>query len=177
MTFNLKGKGDWLLNIATVFLLVLLLWQRGPGILEHFKIESQMAPAFRVPLLDGSFFELNKKKENVILVFWATWCGPCSLELSRINEMIKKNEVSAASVYAISSHEEKSLLEKVVAERGYGFQVGVDADGRVASLFGVNGTPTIVFIDAEQKIDWITTGLSPFLSLRIKRFLVAADKS
>ncbi|MEY4615180.1 MAG: hypothetical protein RJB66_140 [Pseudomonadota bacterium] len=177
MSFNWKSKVDWILNIATVFLLFLMLWQRGPGIVEHFKVENQSAPSFRVPLLDGNFLVLNEKKQNVILVFWATWCGPCSLELSRIDEMIKNKEISADSIYAVSSNEEQSLLEKVVGERGYSFKVGVDGDGSVASLFGVKGTPTIVFINAEQKIDWITTGLSPFLGLRIKRFLVAKNKT
>lgn len=43
--------------------------------------------------------------------------------------------------------------------------------GQVSKKYNVTGTPTVVFIDAEEKINWITTGLSPTLEYRIKEFL------
>jgi hypothetical protein len=86
--------------------------------------------------------------------------------------MIEEGEISPESVLAISSYEERGLIEKTVVDRGYRFPVGLDQQGIISSQYGVKGTPTIVFLRGDRSIEWITTGLSPLLSLRIKRFLM-----
>ena len=168
---NIKGRANSLLTLLLWLFVGALLWQRIPGVIEHFQKENQPAPSFQVPLLNGDTFDLKTKTHPLVVVFWATWCGPCEVELSRINQMIEKGEVTRDSVVAIASHEDRALIEKVSRDRNYRFLVGVDETGSVAQAYGVRGTPTIVFIDASRKIHWITTGLSPFLGVRLSRFL------
>jgi thioredoxin-related protein len=88
-----------------------------------------------------------------------------------MNQMILQKEISAEQVLAISIGEEPGLVEKVSKERNYQFRVAIDADGRVANLFKVRGTPTLIFIDRQANIRWLSSGISPLLGFRLKQFL------
>lgn len=66
----------------------------------------------------------------------------------------------------------KSLLFQQSAKReNYLFNIALDTNGDIASLYQVLATPTILFIDEKQTIDWMTAGLSPTLEYRITKFL------
>lgn len=127
--------------------------------------------SFQLETLSGDIFDSDRMQSSYVVVFWATWCGPCSLELARLNRLILNNEIKSESVLAISVREEKSLVESVAREKNYQFKIGVDPIGKIADFFRVQGTPTIVFIGKDKTVKWITTGLSPSLELRVKAHL------
>lgn len=158
-------------NLVIALLIIFLAFKRLPTVFEQYSAEGREAPAFSVPTLDGQKFEAAKLAKNAIIVFWATWCGPCTLELARLNELVEDGSLASETIVAISSHEERALVEKTARERGYRFTIGFDTTGEVAELFKVAGTPTVVFIGKDHKIEWITTGLSPTLGYRARRFL------
>jgi peroxiredoxin len=171
MKMSLGSLFNKSINVITVILMVLLLWQKVPLILSQWEQQKTAAPVFQVPLLDGKVFDFASSQQPLVLVFWATWCGPCEVELARLNAMIQEGTLSAQSVLAISSFESLATVKKASEERQYRFPIGWDEDGRVAQKFKVSGTPTIVFIKGDRQIDWITTGLSPLLGVRLKHFL------
>lgn len=105
-----------------------------------------------------------------LLVFWATWCAPCKVELSRINRMVLNGEVSPESVLAVSIAEDPKIVSSFAKEQQYQFRIAVDQTGRAAKLYKVSGTPTIIFINQDQKVEWMTTGLSLSLEIRILSF-------
>ncbi len=160
-----------MLNVLFWCLLAYLFYLRLPSVLEHWKIEDSLAPDFEVALLSGSIFSLKNYPKPLVIVFWATWCGPCEIELTRINKMIESGSIKADSILAISTYEDPDLVRKVVLERQYRFLTGIDSNGKIGDAYQIKGTPTIVFVDREQKISWITTGLSPLLGVRIEKFL------
>ena len=158
-------------NILLVIGILYVLATKMPIFLAHFKSEGTVAPEFSVLTNSGAEFSSQSIASKKVLVFWATWCPPCELELSRINDLVKDKSISADSILAISLNEEKALVDRIVQERGYQFPVGYDFDGSVGQKFNVIGTPTIVFLNADKSIDWMTTGLSPLLTLRLNIFL------
>jgi len=158
-------------NILLVVGILYLLVTKVPSFYAHFKSEGSKVSDFSVLMSNGEEFNSQALTAKKILVFWATWCPPCELELSRINELVKEKKIPADSVLAISINEAKQTVDRVVAERDYQFQVGYDFDGQVAQKFAVAGTPTVVFLNSDKTIRWITTGLSPLLKLRINIFL------
>lgn len=158
------------LNIFFTIVLLFLAVLRIPSIIEMYRKEGKLAQSATVFDLNNQSISIPLKKKH-ILVFWATWCGPCKVELGRINKMIQDSEISAESVLAVSIAEDSNLVASVVKEQRYLFNVAVDQSGQVAELYRVSGTPTILFIGNDQKVNWMTTGLSPSLEFRIRSFL------
>jgi peroxiredoxin len=167
---KLKSLGKVLNVLLTISVLVLIA-SKVPMIYSHFAREGQPVPQFSV--MTHNDFEFSDKDitSKKILIFWATWCPPCELELSRINDLVKEKRIPAEAILAISIQEEKALVDRTAIERGYEFPVGYDFDGKVSQTFAVEGTPTIVFLNEDKTIRWITTGLSPLLKIRLRMFL------
>ena len=45
---------------------------------------------------------INPKSQNRVYMFWATWCGPCHVQMELIEQAIKNGLVSKVGFYAIS---------------------------------------------------------------------------
>ncbi len=86
----------------------------------------------------------------VLLVFWATWCPYCKKLLPGVNRVYEKYKAKGFTVIAMNIREDgnpKAYMKK----RGFNFEVALDSD-LVAKRYGVNGTPTLIFIDKSGKI-------------------------
>lgn len=159
------------INILLTVLIVFLLIRRIPQVWEQYQKEGKPAASFQLQTLNGSLVQSQNLDHNLVVIFWATWCGPCEVELHRINQMIKDNKISKDHVLAISSQETSEIVTKAINERDYKMMVGLDPDGQIAQSYNVEGTPTIIFLDKNSRIEWMTMGLSPLLEYRIKTFL------
>ena len=167
----IKINASTVLNVLVFAVLAFVVLTKAPELYRQYKLKQSPLPAFLATELDGRVFNSAQLSKKTILVFWATWCGPCTLELSRLNDLVKDQVISSDQVLAISIGEPSETVLKAVRERGYLFQVVTDEPGLAASVLGVQGTPTVVFVDDYKKINWMTTGLSPLLSLRARLFL------
>jgi cytochrome c biogenesis protein CcmG/thiol:disulfide interchange protein DsbE len=166
-----SGVLKQIINLLFFCLIGFFVVKKIPVLYDHFQKEGSPAPRIQLPKLDGNIFDSDTVASGLVLVFWATWCPPCEIELNRINELVLKQEIAPEAVIAISLQEDPALVKKVVKERNYRFQVAATSDATLANLYKVAGTPTIVFIDQAKTIRWMTTGLSPTLEFRIKNFL------
>lgn len=157
-------------NIVFILAIGWLLYQKIPLWIDQYKFQDQQAPKVTVFALDGkeTFLPIINKKQ--VLVFWATWCGPCSIELARLNKLVENGTVNKSDIAAVSIMENAKVVKDTVLERGYQFDVFLDFDGSAANQFKVEGTPTLAFVDNLGNITWMTTGLSPSLEFRVKRF-------
>jgi thiol-disulfide isomerase/thioredoxin len=173
--FSFKGF-SLLFNIFFTVFVVYRLSERIPKAIDHYQMENQFLPEFQIPLLDGNNLNSQSWSQKKILDFWATWCGPCKLELSRLNKLIEDGKIKdPSSIVAISSFEEVNLVTKEAHDRAYRFTIGLDQNGSMSQEFKISGTPTIIFVDQNKKIDWITTGISPSLELRTLDFLGSSN--
>lgn len=114
-----------------------------------------------------SLFDDQNKK---VLIFWATWCGPCKMELFRIQKLIEKNEINPNQILAISVGEDLDTVLKESKIRNYHFPIAIDQTSELANDFNIEATPTIIFTENTKIID-ITSGLSLLLEKNIKDFL------
>lgn len=160
-----------LVNIIFIAILAWAFYMRAPAVINHFKSQDQNAPDFTVTKIDNSIFKLNEYPKNLVVVFWATWCGPCEVELKRINKLISDKKIQPDDVLAISSAEDPTLVKETVKRKNYLFNVAVDPDSSVSKKFNITATPTVIFIDKNYVINWMTSGISPTLDYRITSFL------
>ena len=122
--------------------------------------------SFELPTIRGDRVSVPNQNKTA-LIFWATWCGPCTLELSRVERLIDKGKLAADRVLAVALDRDLDTVKKVVSERGYRFPVAIDASGEVASFYGAEVTPTVVLLNSDNSISWMGMGLSPLLEVRI----------
>lgn len=89
------------------------------------------------------------KGKRVLINFWATWCGPCILELPTLDALAKEHpEMVVLAVAAENSA--FSTLETFIAELGLKHIVLVQDDtGALLEALGKGGLPITYVMDAD----------------------------
>lgn len=164
-----------LFNILPWVLVIVIVFFRAPSWIDAFNREGGIAPIVTVKNLSTELKEEItlplKNGHPSILIFWATWCSPCTFELARFQKAIENKELDPAKIFAISIEEDEKTVIKISKERGYTFNVLLDHNGEAAKRFNVAATPTIVNVLPDGKIKWIGSGISPTVIFRAKSLL------
>lgn len=159
-----------LLNLVLILFVGGMLIQRIPVLVDMFQRQGHKAPAVTVRTISGDLLSVPLPQKHLI-VFWATWCPPCKVELARINKLVKNGDIKPQDVIAISSAEDLDTVMNHAKENDYRFTVGIDKSSAIAQQYKVSGTPTLLLINQNGVIEWMTMGVSPSLELRLKSFL------
>ncbi len=85
-----------------------------------------------------------------LLVFWATWCPYCKQLLPGIAELHKKYESQGLNILAVNIYEDWKP-DVYWRNHEYTFDTVLEGDA-VAKLYGVKGTPSLVFIAPSGKV-------------------------
>jgi len=122
---------------------------------------NEPAPDFSLKATDGRTVRLSSFKGKVVILnFWATWCGPCNLELPHLQEFYDKHkEHKDVALLTISTDENRALVEPFLRRKGYSFPVLYD-DG-LRTPFKVRGIPTTFIIDPSGRIRVRMVGFNP----------------
>ena len=111
------------------------------------------APDFTVYDLEGNAHKLSDfRGKPVLLNFWASWCGPCQMEMPDFQEKYLElgEEVQFLLVNMTDGGRETvDTAANFIENAGYTFPVFYDTDGMAATVYGVYSIPTTYFIDAE----------------------------
>lgn len=110
---------------------------------------------------DGKTVQLSDYKGQVVLLnFWATWCGPCKIEMPWFVEFQRKYKDQGFSVVAVSMDEEGwDIVKPYLAENPVNFPVVVGDEETAEKFGGVMALPTTLIIDKEGTIHGRHTGL------------------
>ena len=100
---------------------------------------------------------LDKKPETVgkpmIVEFWATWCPPCRSSIPHLNEIYAKYKDKGLQIVGITD-EDRAKIKKFEKEVPIEYAVGLDANGKYAKPFGIQGIPHAVLVDKTGKVVW-----------------------
>ncbi len=111
----------------------------------------------------------------VVLSFWATWCGPCRLELPQLHEVYKRHKREAFEVYAISvdNGATVALVPALAAQMGLSFPVLLDTDNRVVMQYNHKGViPYTVIVDRQGRIRHVHPGYAPGEARKVEQEIV-----
>lgn len=112
-----------------------------------------LAPNFTVYDLEGKPVNLTDFFGKPIIVnFWASWCGPCKMEMPDFNEAYAnyKDEIIFLMVNMTDgSRETVEVASSFIADNGYDFPVYYDTKYNASMTYSVTSLPTTYFINAD----------------------------
>jgi peroxiredoxin len=121
--------------------------------------EGRPAPDFTLLDLDGRPVSLSDWRGRPVLInFWATWCGPCEVEMSDIQAAYEAHAEQDFVVLAVAVDDNAQNVRRFFEKHNLTFQPLLD-DGQVSGAYQVFGLPTSFFVNADGHIIAVHTGV------------------
>jgi thiol-disulfide isomerase/thioredoxin len=118
---------------------------------------------FTLKDIDNKDVKLSSMKGKVVLLdFWATWCGPCKIEIPWFIEFQQKYAKDGLQVVGVSIDDTVDKLKPYVAQMKMNYTVlqGLDQDAMQDAYGPLYGIPVTVLISRDGKMCHKHVGLS-----------------
>ncbi|MBI3356481.1 MAG: TlpA family protein disulfide reductase [Nitrospirae bacterium] len=122
------------------------------------------APNFQLRDLTGNVMSLSRLRGKVVLLnFWATWCGPCRVEMPAMEQLYRTFPRGEFEILAVSTDPQGAAVTRPFQqEMGLTFPILHDSEYRVGLTYGARTLPMTFMVDRQgivrQKIfgarDW-----------------------
>jgi peroxiredoxin len=124
--------------------------------------ERRPAPEFALKDADGRTVRLSDYRGKVILLdFWATWCGPCKIEIPWFVDFERKHKDRGFAVIGVSMDEEGwDVIKPFTSKMGVNYRMLLGDDSTAQLYGGVEALPTTFLIDREGRIAAVHIGLA-----------------
>jgi thiol-disulfide isomerase/thioredoxin len=117
------------------------------------------APDFTLDRLDGQPLSLHDLHGHYVLLdFWATWCGPCRIEIPRLEDLQRIYADRGLEVVGINSGERPERVRQFLDRTGYSYTMLLDPDNRASRLYDTRYIPTLVVIDPNGDLRFYDSG-------------------
>jgi thiol-disulfide isomerase/thioredoxin len=137
------------------------------------ELNGKMAPGFTLQDLKGNKVSLSSYKGRPLVVdFWATWCGPCKVEIPWFEKLHDQYASQGLEIIGVSADDldkddpaklftEKRDIADFAAKMHVNYPILIDAASIENAYGGLDALPTTFFIDKNGKIVASTIGLTP----------------
>ncbi len=134
---------------------------------QSVDLSGQKASDFTLSDLAGKPVKLSSLRGKVVLLdFWATWCGPCRIEMPRVQKFHDEFKSKGLVVLGVNDGEDASRVRPFLERNGYSFRILLDRDQSVAARYQVTGIPSLFVIDRHGVISSHFIGLRDEETLR-----------
>lgn len=123
--------------------------------------DRKSAPNFQLKDVDGRNVALADFKGKVVLLnFWATWCGPCKVEIPWFVDFQQRYKGEGLEVIGVALDEEGwSVVKPFLAEQKVNYRIVLGNDSVSEQYGGVESLPTTFILDKEGRIANTHVGL------------------
>lgn len=121
------------------------------------------APDFALKDIDGRVVHLSDYRGKVVVLdFWATWCGPCKVEIPWFTEFEKAKKDQGFAVLGIAEDDEGwAVVKPFLKEFNVNYRVVIGDDKTADQYGGIEALPTTYLIDRNGRIAATHVGLTP----------------
>jgi len=137
-------------------------------------LSRKKAPDFTATTIDGERISLSdySGKKAVLVDIWATWCGPCKMEMPILQKIYEKYsdklEIIGAS---IDDPNKLPDVKKFVKEKNISFKIIHDTSREIARKYPSAGIPFLTVVDIDGNIIKTFYGFSPNIASEIEKIL------
>jgi cytochrome c biogenesis protein CcdA/peroxiredoxin len=108
----------------------------------------QRAPDIESVTAEGEPIRLSDLRGQVVLVnFWATWCGPCGVEMPEFQSLYENLKERGFSVFAVDFLESPSTVLRFGEALGLTFPLVMDETGAINDSYRIKQYPTTFLLD------------------------------
>ena len=114
-----------------------------------------VAPEFSLKSVpDGKTVTLSSLRGKAVVVnFWATWCGPCKIEMPWLVDLQKKYGDQGLQIVGITKEDyDEATIAKFTKKMGVNYTILVGNQQVVGLYGGVGGLPTSFFVNRSGKV-------------------------
>jgi thiol-disulfide isomerase/thioredoxin len=109
--------------------------------------KNSVAPTFTLNDIKNQPISLEKyRSKYVLIVFWASWCGPCIQEIPVIQKIREQYLESKLEIISVSSDTDKDAYLKALKKYNMPWKHTYIND-EISKKFGINGIPELFLID------------------------------
>ncbi len=107
------------------------------------------APNFQLRDLDGNVVSLAQLRGKIVLInFWATWCGPCRVEMPAMEQLYRTFSRKDFEILAVSTDLQGAAVTRPFQQEiGLTFPILHDSDFRTGLAYGARTLPMTFLVD------------------------------
>lgn len=144
-------------------------------------LRGKAAPAFTLKTVDGKTVSLADYKGKAVLInFWATWCGPCKVEMPWLIDLQKKYEAQGFTVLGISEDDGSPKdVADFASKIGVNYPILIASDAVSRAYGGIDYLPTSYYIGRDGNVVTEIGGLisKQEIESNIQKILTPPDAS
>lgn len=149
--------------------LALLLAALLVGIVATAAEDRPVFPQVSLTDLDGHVVQVRDYQGAIVLLnFWATWCGPCRVELPELQKLHGELGGKGLVVLAVAVDTPKEKVRPFMERLGVTIPAFL-ADARTQQMLGIDRIPFSILLDREGKVVQVYAGFSPEVMEDIRR--------
>ncbi len=124
--------------------------------------------------LDGQSVSTTKIFENklTLISFWATWCGPCKVELDALKSIYPSwQEKYGLQIVAITIDNPRQLskVAPMIKAKGWPYLFFEDSAGNLKNKLIFQSIPQSYLLNRNGKVVWSNMGYSPGVEQEIEK--------
>jgi thiol-disulfide isomerase/thioredoxin len=154
----MKFKNAFKSNLPFLLILCAFFIFKAPQFFYHLGLsETLVSSEIRTDIKTKSKISFPLQSGPVLIIYWASWCVPCKLEMNRLKNSVETGRIPQSRIYAVNMYESSKKITDFIKTSDFPFNF--ITKGEAEEKFKIEATPTTVII-INGKISSVSQGMS-----------------